>query len=134
MADNVFLSCLIQDFLKPFKISAHSDKHSDDISLQGIGVVQMSWTFVRFHEMKIKGMLKISDFYLDKQKSFIPKKIWSVPCTTHSSFFSQQMPYCLLTLLVYMALVKVLLIKVNLCFRYYKGESKNFFFSVVVYL
>ena len=24
-------------------------------------------------------MLKISDFYLDKQKSFIPKKILSVP-------------------------------------------------------
>jgi hypothetical protein len=24
-------------------------------------------------------MLKISDFYLDKQKGFIPKKIWSVP-------------------------------------------------------
>jgi hypothetical protein len=23
-------------------------------------------------------MLKISDFYLDKQKGFIPKKIWSV--------------------------------------------------------
>ena len=26
-------------------------------------------------------MLKISAFYLDKQISFIPKKIWSVPCT-----------------------------------------------------
>ena len=49
-------------------------------------------------------MLKISDFYLDKQKSFIPKKNWSVPCTMDSSFFSQKMPYYLLTLLVYMAL------------------------------
>ena len=36
-------------------------------------------------------MLKISDFYLDKQKSFIPKKILSVPCTMDSSFFRQQM-------------------------------------------
>ena len=44
-------------------------------------------------------MLKISDFYLDKQKNLIPKKIWSVPCTMDSSFFSQQMPYCLATLL-----------------------------------
>ena len=49
-------------------------------------------------------MLKISAFYLDKQKSFITKKIWRVPCTMHSSFFSQQMQYCLATLLVYMAL------------------------------
>ena len=36
----------------------------------------------------------MSAFYLEKQKSFIP----------NSSFFSQQMPYCLATLLVYMAL------------------------------
>jgi hypothetical protein len=50
--------------------------------------------------------LKISAFYLDKQKSFIPKKILSVPYTMGSSVFSQQMPYCLATLLVYMALVK----------------------------
>ena len=40
-------------------------------------------------------MLKISDFYFDKQKSFIPKKILSVPCTMDSTFFSQQMaPWC----------------------------------------
>ena len=31
---------------------------------------------MRFY--KIKEMLKISDFYLDKQKSFIPKEILSV--------------------------------------------------------
>ena len=48
--------------------------------------------------------MKVSAFYLDKQKSFIPKKNWSVPCTMDSSFFSQKMPYYLLTLLVYMAL------------------------------
>ena len=28
-----------------------------------------------FAKLLIKEMLKISDFYLDKQKSFIPKKI-----------------------------------------------------------
>ena len=30
-------------------------------------------------------------FYLDKQKGFVPKKLFSVPCTMDSSFFSQQM-------------------------------------------
>ena len=38
---------------------------------------------------------------LRNKKGFIPKKIWSVPCTMDSSFFSQKMPYYLLTLLVY---------------------------------
>ena len=48
-------------------------------------------------------MLKISAFYLNKQKSFIPKRnMHPIDC----SFFSQQMPYCLATLFVYMALVK----------------------------
>ena len=32
-------------------------------------------------------MLKISGFYLDKQKSFIPKKILSALCTLDSAFF-----------------------------------------------
>ena len=36
-------------------------------------------------------MLKISAFYLDKQKSFIPKNIWNVPCLQDSSSFYQQM-------------------------------------------
>ena len=36
-------------------------------------------------------MLKISDFYRDKQIFFIHKKILSVPCNMDSSFFSQQM-------------------------------------------
>ena len=50
-------------------------------------------------------MLKISAFYLDKQKSFIPKK--NMKCTMDGSFFSQQMPYYLATLLVYMALLQL---------------------------
>ena len=33
-------------------------------------------------------MLKFSAFYLDKQKSFIPKKIWSVPSLQDSSLFN----------------------------------------------
>ena len=44
-------------------------------------------------------MLKISAFYIDKQKSFIPKKIWCVPSLQDSSFWNQQMlPYCVATL------------------------------------
>ena len=56
-------------------------------------------------------MLKVLAFYLNKQKRFIPKKIWSVPCTMDSSFFSQQMLYCLATFLVYMALLSSLMQK-----------------------
>ena len=37
-------------------------------------VVWMSWNFVRFHKKKI-------NFYLDKQKSFIPKK--NIKCTMY---------------------------------------------------
>ena len=38
-------------------------------------------------------MLKILDFYLDNQKSFIPKK--NINCTMARSFFSHQMaPWC----------------------------------------
>ena len=48
-------------------------------------------------------MLKVS--ILTNKKVLFLKKMWSVPCTMDSSLFSQQMPYCLATLLVYMALV-----------------------------
>ena len=41
---------------------------------------------------------------LTNKKVLFLKKIWSVPCTMDSSFFSQEMSYCVLTLLVYMAL------------------------------
>ena len=37
--------------MKPCKITAHSDKHSDDIFLQGIRVVQMCCNFVTFYEI-----------------------------------------------------------------------------------
>ena len=55
-----------------------------------------------FTKSKIKEMLKISAFYLEKQKSFIPKKYEVYHGTMDSSLFSQQMPYCP----VYMALDK----------------------------
>ena len=38
-----------------------------------------------FTKSWIKQLLKISAFYPDKQKSFIPKKIWSVPWIVLSS-------------------------------------------------
>ena len=38
--------------MKPCKILAHSDKHSDNIFLWWIKVVWMSWNFVRFHKIK----------------------------------------------------------------------------------
>ena len=67
--------------------------------------VWMSWNFEDFTKFYFKQLLKILAFYLDKQKSFIPKK--NMKCTMDSSFFSQKMPYCLLTLLVYIALCKI---------------------------
>ena len=47
----IFSICLILNFMKTRKISAHSDIHSDDILLWGIQVFRMSWKFVRFHEI-----------------------------------------------------------------------------------
>ena len=48
-----------------------------------------------FMKYWIKGILKISDFYLDQQKSFIPKNVLSVPCTMDNSCFSLQIaPWC----------------------------------------
>ena len=42
---------------------------------QKIKVVQLSWKFVRIHEIPINKILKISAFYHHKQKSFVPKRI-----------------------------------------------------------
>ena len=67
--------------------------------------VWMSWYFARFHEILNQTVAKNFSVYLDKQKSFIPKKNWSVPCTMDSYFFTQEMSYYVLTLLVYIALL-----------------------------
>ena len=45
-------------------------------------------------------MLKISDFYLDKQKFFVPKKILSVTCTMESFFSANRWRLDVLTFLV----------------------------------
>ena len=67
----------------------YSEKHSDNIFLQGIRVVQMSWDFVRFHEI-INQREDVKKFLTNKKVLFL-KKILSVPCTMDISFFSQQM-------------------------------------------
>ena len=70
-------------------------------SLMGIKIAQIRWNLVRFHAFINQRDAKISDFYLDKQKSFIPKKILSLPCAMDSTFFSQQMaPWYVLTFLI----------------------------------
>ena len=47
---------------------------------------------------------KFQPSILTNKKVLFLKKNWCVPCTMDSSFFSQKMPYYLLTILVYMAL------------------------------
>ena len=59
-------------FVKPHKISTHSAHQTCFISM----VVWLSWNFVRFHKIFFQTVLKVSAFYLEKQKSFIPKKIF----------------------------------------------------------
>ena len=72
--------------MKPCKITAHSDKHSDDIFLRKIRVVRMTWNFVRFsRKRKSKICWKFQISILTN------KKVLSVPCTMDSCFFSQQM-------------------------------------------
>ena len=44
---------------------------------------------------------------LTNKKVLFIKIIWCVPCSIYSYFFSQQMPYCLATFLVYMALKRL---------------------------
>ena len=55
-----------------------------------LSVVWLSWNFVRFF---FKQMLKISVFYLIKQKSFIPKKIWFRPESLNRLREFQQMAF-----------------------------------------
>ena len=66
----------------------------------------MSGNLASFHEILNQTVAQNFSFLSwQTKKVLFLKKIWSVPCTMDSSFFSQQMPYCLLTLLVYMALL-----------------------------
>ena len=66
--------CLKKNFVKPHKISTHS-AHSENFYFHFFyplsDWVEILWGFMKFF---FKQMLKISAFYLEKQKSFIPKK------------------------------------------------------------
>ena len=80
-----------RNFAKPYKISTHS-AYSDNCYFHFFyrlsDWVQILWGFMKFF---FKQTLKISAFYLEKQKSFIPNKIWSKPYGQNSSFLDQQM-------------------------------------------
>ena len=69
-----------------------------NIFLNELKFCKVSWNLLS------NGCWKVQLSILKNKKVLFLKKIWSVPCTMDSSLFSQQMPYCLLTLLVYMAL------------------------------
>ena len=76
--------------MKPFKISAHSDKHSDNVLLLGIREYELKFCEVsRNNKSKRCWKFQIS-IWTNKKVVFL-KKILSVPCTMDSSFFSQQM-------------------------------------------
>ena len=44
------------------------------INLKWVKVVRMIWNFVRIHETFHPNNAKMTAFYIDKQKSFVPKK------------------------------------------------------------
>jgi hypothetical protein len=73
-----FSICLEKNFVKPHKISSHS-AYSDNFYFHFFypfyDWVEILWGFTKFI---FKQMLKISAFYLEKQKSFIPKIIYAV--------------------------------------------------------
>ena len=77
-----FMSCSwhrVTNFVKPHKISthsAHSDNYYFHFFYQLSNWVEIFWSFTKFF---FEQMLKVSAFYLEKQKSFIPKKIFFWP-------------------------------------------------------
>ena len=81
--DHIFLGIKLHLFEKEFhETSQNFNSIRQPIEKLEIKIVLswMSWNFERFHELIFfKWMLKVSAFYLEKQKSFIPKKIWSKP-------------------------------------------------------
>ena len=66
--------------MKPHKISTHL-AYSDNCYFHlFLSVVWLSWNFARFHEIQFHTNLKVSAFYLEKQKSSIPKKKKNSSC------------------------------------------------------
>ena len=60
--------------------------------------------FVSFRKIRNQTDAEFQISILTNKFFLFLKEIWSVTCTMDSSFFSQQISYCLATLLVYMAL------------------------------
>ena len=83
-----------------------NSKTKTDLHVTMMGKVRMSNCHLLTEKRAIHGKCQLS--ILANKKVLFLKEIWSVPCTMNSSFFSQKMPYCLLTLLVYMALNRAL--------------------------
>ena len=75
----IFSICLKLNFMKPHKISTHSP-YSDNCYFHffyGLSDwVKTLWGLMKFF---FKRILKVSAFYLEKQKSFIPKKMFFKP-------------------------------------------------------
>ena len=67
-------------FEKEFReISQNFNSIRQRIQKMEIEIVWMSWNFVRFHKILFQTDAESFSFYLEKQKSFIPKQIWSEP-------------------------------------------------------
>ena len=68
----IFFSIYLKNnFMKPHKISTQSDNHGNKKLSEWAEWVEILWGFTKFF---FQQLLKISAFYLEKQKSFIPKK------------------------------------------------------------
>ena len=75
----------------------------------------MTWNFVRFHKILIETNAKIFSFLSWQTNKNIYKKNMKCTAGQDSYFWNRQMPYCLATLQVYMALVITLSILVQIC-------------------
>ena len=63
--------------LTKFQLNQTIDRKKMKITI--VWISWMSWNLVKFHEILFQSVSKVSAFYLQKQKSFIPKKIFSNP-------------------------------------------------------
>ena len=59
------------NFLNPHKVSTHPENYYLHFFSWLSDWVEILWGFMKFN---FKQMLEVSAFYLEKQKSFIPKK------------------------------------------------------------
>ena len=80
--------------------------------------------FCEVPQNKSKRCWKFQFSILTNKKVLFLKKIWSVPCTMDSFFFSQQMLFCLATLIVHMALIYTTTCKAG-CFSNGNSDEKS---------